>query len=209
MATPKPMRILIDTDAFCKLSIGGVLADFIDILGETIEDCGRLPALPHMLKRGRLLKLFGPDACNKILPIAESLPVIAQPSDDWLEKLRPYDAIDPGEAQIFAVAAEFHMLVVSGDKRALRELKQIEKLRNKLNGRIVVMEAALLVLCESLGVDEVRERVQPLRRTDQVAKVCFSSPRSDPRDGLRSYFDSLVRELDPLVLWSPRSGGEA
>jgi hypothetical protein len=204
------MRLLVDTDAFCKLAVGGVLEDAVSLLGANLyEDCGRLPALPHMLRRGRLRRTYGAEVCDSLSNMTNSVAVIVQPADTWLDRLTHLEDIDPGEAQIFAAAAEHGMIVVSGDKRALRTLKNVADFASVLHGRIVVLEAALLALCNHLGPDEVRRRIQPLIAHDQVVKVCFSNPGSDPRDGLRSYFDNLVAELAPLVLWSPLPGGGA
>lgn len=203
------MRLLVDTDAFCKLAVGGILDDAIRLLGADLSDCGRLPALPHMLRRGRLRKIYGPAICDALVPVAATVPILPRASAAYLEKLTSIEAIDPGEAQIFAVAAERHLILVSGDKRALRVLRNMDVFPRELAGRIVVLEAILLALCEVLGSDVVRQRIQPLTRVDAVIKVCFSNPGSDPREGLRSYFESLANELLPLILWNPWSGGAA
>ena len=200
------MRALLDTDAFCKLAVGGVLHDATRLLGADLQECGRLAALPYMLRRGRLRKVFGDEACDALIPIAEAVPVTAQPSDLWLEKLAPIPAIDPGEAQIFAAAAETGIILVSGDKRALRALKDVAGFADALAGRIVTLEAILIALCESLGSDEVRRRVQTLAASDKVVSVCFSAGNPDPRAALLSYQQDLAAELHPLVLWDPRQG---
>lgn len=126
-----------------------------------------------------------------------------------MEKLTLVESIDPGEAQLFAAAAEHGMIVVSGDKRALRALKDVADFPEALAGRIVVLEAILIALCNRLGPEDVHRHVQPLAPTDMVVKTCFSAPGSDPRDGLNSYFESLASEVEPLVLWSPWPGGGA
>lgn len=202
------MRLLVDTDAFCKLGVGGVFRDAIGLFGADLSECGRLPALPYMLQRGRLRKVFGPKACDALLPIANKLPVAIQPSDEWLDRLTPFQDIDPGEAQIFASGAEAGLIIVSGDKRALRALKDIAGFANALSGRIVVLEAILLALCDRLGPDEVRKRIQALVALDTVVQVSFSTGNPDPRDALLSYYRDLAAELGPLVLWNPRQGGK-
>jgi hypothetical protein len=50
------MRVLLDTDAFCKLAVAEVLHDTLGLLGAEPGDCGRLAALPYMLQRGGLRK---------------------------------------------------------------------------------------------------------------------------------------------------------
>ena len=197
------MRLLFDTDLFCKLGIAGLLPDAAHRIGGDMGNCERLPALPHMLRRGRLRQKLGAAACDALLPIAEQMSVLGQASTTWLEQLQAVEEIDPGEAQIFAAAAEHGAMVISGDKRAMRAIKNIEPFPRALNRRIVVFETVLIALCQGLGIEETRRRVQCLLGIDQVVKICFSNPGTDPQECLRSYFDNLSNELDPLVLWSP------
>ena len=202
------MKLLVDTDAFCKLGVAGLLRDAASMLGADLRECGRLQALPHMLRKGRLRKVFGPQACDAMIPVADTMPVVVQPGDAWLDKLTQIDAIDPGEAQIFAMAAETGLTILSGDKRALRALKEVDGLAEVLAGRIIVLEAILLALCDHLGVDEVRHRIGPRIESDKMIQVCFSTGNPDPVAALLSYYRSLAAEIEPIILWKPRMGGE-
>lgn len=201
------MKLLIDTDAFCKLMVSELLHDAVRALGANLESCFRLPALPHMLRRGRVRRRYGAEACDSMVRLAMTLPTIPQPSAEWLGPLAAIQEIDPGEALIFATAAESGGTVVSGDKRALASLKDLQGHREALTGRVVVFEAVLLRLCHDLGADVVRHRVQPLETLDSVVRVCFSSQGSDPEEGLLSYFDDLRGAVSPLTLWDPPAGG--
>lgn len=200
------MKLLIDTDAFCKLAVADLLREAVRVLGAELRECGRLPALPHMLRRGRLRRRYGEDACESMLNIVGNLPSVPQPTADWLDPLAPIQAIDPGEALILAAAAESGAMVVSGDKRALEALKDLEAHRDALAGRIVVLEALLLTLCRGLGTGTVRHRVRPLVALDRVVRVCFSSEGADPEEGLQSYLKDLQKVVSPLILWDPHSG---
>lgn len=204
--TRERMKLLIDTDAFCKLAVSDLLHDAARLLGATIGECERLPALPHMLRRGTLRRRFGARGCDSLIETAEALPKIGQPATTWLDPLVSVQGIDPGEALIFAAAAEAEAMVVSGDKRALLALKELEAYQKILEGRIVVIEGILLRLCHELGTRMVRRRVAPLMTQDTVIRMCFSSQGSDPEEGLLSYYDDLRREVSPLVLWDPRQG---
>ncbi len=201
------MKLLVDTDAFCRLGVAGFLQDAARLLGANLQEWGRLPALPYMLRKGGLRKLFGAPACDLLIPVADAMPVVLEPSVTWLEKLTPIDAIDPGEAQVFAAGAEFGLIVVSGDKRALRAMTDVEGLADALSGRIVMMEAILLALCDQLGTEEVRRRITPLAASDKMVQVCFSTGNPDPREALLSYYKSLEADVKPLVLWEPGIGG--
>jgi hypothetical protein len=200
------MKLLVDTDAFCKLGVAGLFQDATKIFRAAVQECGRLPALPYMLRKGRLRKLYGGETCDALIFVADDMPEIPKPSDTWLDKLAPIDTIDPGEAQIFAAAAESGLIILLGDKRALRVLKDVDGFADALAGRIVVLEAVLLALCEQLGDEKVRRHIAPLAESDAVVKVCFSPGNPDHREGLASYYKTLAVEVEPLVLWDPGIG---
>ena len=199
-------QLLIDTDVFCKLTVCGMLPDAIGLLNVDISDCARLAPLPYMLQRGRLRKLYGDQASDAMIPIAEQITIVTQPSVAWLDKLALNQAIDVGEAQLFATAAESGIMVITGDKRALRALKSISDFPAALKGRIIVFEALLIALCDKYGPDIIRTKLQPLIPSENMVKSCFSLGNNDPQNCLLSYYSNLVAELDPLVLWNPRSG---
>lgn len=202
------MRILIDTDVFCKLGIAGLLDDGLRLLGAGIAECGRLAALPYMLRRGRLLAQYGAEACAALVPLAQQMPVIPPAGSSWLDQLVEAQAIDPGEAQLFASAADHGLLVMTGDNRALQALKLIEGFPAALSGRIVSQIGILSALCDDLGPEHVRDRVGPLMSLDKTIRVCFSEGNPDPREALDSYAHNLESDLHPLVLWThQRRGG--
>lgn len=182
-----------------------MLEEAFQLLEVTPPECGRLPALSHMLRRGRLRKVFGSATCDALVPISEAIPVLPQAGDAWLERLSPIAAIDPGEAQILARAAEASLVVLSSDKRALRAVNGIPEFAQALSGRVVVLEAVLVGLCDRLAPDEVRRRVQPLMPIDTMIQACFSTGNARPVEALLSYYDHLAAELAPLILWNPRS----
>lgn len=201
------MKLLIDSDAFCKLGIAELLPEALGALGVDFDDCGRLCALPQMLRRGGLRKTYGADACERLLALAAPLSAIPESSLEWLDRLTSIPDVDPGEALLFAAAAPSALTVVTGDKRALRGLKGVPHFAAAMAGRIVVLEALLILLCDRLGVEVVRARVQPLMATDKTIRVCFSEAGTDPRGPLRAYFLELVAETHPLILWEPPARG--
>jgi hypothetical protein len=200
------LPLLVDTDIFCKLGIAGLLQDAVAIFGLGFGDCGCLPALPHMLRRGKLPRTFGQEACEKLIAMAESMVVELTPSTTWLEKLAGVDRIDVGEAQLFASIADHRVMVMTGDKRALVAVAQVPDYPEVLAGRIVTLEAILIALCTRLGDGIVRSRVQPLLTKDRMVQMCFSSGDNDPRAALRSYLDAILRDVAPLKLWAPSEG---
>ena len=145
------MQLLVDTDIFCKLGVAGLLDEALAVLGVPVCDCGRLAALPHMLQRGRLVKLYGADACAELLPMAKEMGVVGPAGEEWLEPLVDVPSIDPGEAQLLAVVAQHGLIMLSGDKRALRAVAGIAQVVPALHGKVVTFEAILVELCGRLG----------------------------------------------------------
>lgn len=201
------MKLLIDSDAFCKLGVAELLSDALNALGADPGDCGRLPALVPMLRRGRLRKAYGAETCERLLQRATTMAAVSESSVEWLDRLTPIPDVDPGEAFLFAAAVPGFLTVLTGDKRALRALKDVPGFDAAMAGRIVVLEALLMLLCDRLGADVVRGRVQPLMASDKTIRVCFSEAGADPRGPLGSYLRELVAETHPLILWEPPARG--
>jgi hypothetical protein len=203
------MKLLVDSDAFCKLAPAALLSEAALEFTATLSDCARLPALPHMLRRGSLRWRIGGEVCDALIPVAEGMLTVPASTGEWLDKLIAAEGIDPGEAQLIAVSIDYGLHLLSGDKRALRVVKSIEGLAAALAGRVVVLEAILLALCHRLGTTEVRRRVAAIRGHDAMIDICFSAENSDPPGSLRSYFNNLAAEVNPLVLWEPGTGGHS
>ena len=168
-------------------------------LGVEVEECGRLAALPYMLKRGRLRRKFGDEASDALVPLAEVMPLAIQPSAGWLEPLTAVDSIDPGEAQLLAASAERGLLLLTGDKRGLHGVKDIPGYAEALDGHVVVFEAILAELCVQLGAKEIGSRIRPLVGVDIAIGVCFSASNAFPLIGLLSYYEDLSANLGPLT----------
>ncbi len=195
------MRTLLDTDAFCKLAVGDLLSDTIELLGSPSGECRRLPALPYMLKKkGKLRKQYGEDLSDRLSAIADAIPPLECNNSAWYDRLTAVHDVDVGEAQLFSSAAEHQSLIVSGDKRAVRALKTVPDICFALRGRIVTLEPLLISLCEKVGKSRIIDCARKVAPYDTVFRVCFSA--DDPCTGLRSYFNSFKAEVAPLVLWT-------
>jgi len=95
------------------------------------------------------------------------------------------------------------MLLLTADKRALRAVSRLNFLVPLLKKKIVVMEAILLGLCATLGVDAVRSAVAPHRLLDKVFLSCFSPGNDQVEDCLWSNLNALQVQVSPLSLWMP------
>ena len=197
------LRLAIDTDAYCKLGAAGLLAEAIQTFGASIQECGRLPAVPYMLQKGRLRTTLGERTSDYLASLAQTMPILPEPGLRWLEAMAPVHTIDPGEAQLLAASADYGLLVITGDKRALNSIRDIPSLPEALDGRLVTLEAILIQLYHRLGVAVLQDKIEVLMHLDGTVRACFLS--SSPLDGLWSYFTDLERETSPLRLWRPSS----
>lgn len=193
------MRLLIDSDAFCKLGACGLLDATAEVLGASAGDCSRLSALSYMLQHGSLADRLGPERCAALLPLAEAMPTAPPGDEGWLSAMVDITQIDAGEAQLFAAAAVVDCLVLSGDKRAMEVIDEVPGLLDALRGKIVCLEAVALRLCEQMGVEAVRARIAPALDLDTALSACFNSANAEA--GLRSYLDALRGRVPPGLLW--------
>jgi hypothetical protein len=201
------MRLLVDSDVFCKLGAADLFEPAAEVLGVGLADCARLRALPHMLRRGSLRRRVGDAQCDALLPLALQLPAIPVPPAAWLDLLAPLPAVDPGEAQLLACAAERDVLVMTSDKRALRAVKDVPGFADALRGKVVLLDVLLLELCMRHGDEVIRHALRASVSIDTMIAVAFSPDNRTPREALRSYVASSVGELSPLTVWTPAVGG--
>ncbi len=196
------MSVLFDTDAFCKLGGADLLEATAELFGCRLVDCARLPALPYMLKRGRLRRRFGDTACDALLPVATAMPEAPAASAVSLDLLRGVPDVDPGEAQLLALVAERGDYLVTGDKRALRSVTFLPAFPQRLAGKVVLPEALLHELCCRKGEAFVRTRVSTVLEVDTMLQVCFSAGNPDAKTALKAYVEESRRELRVLALWT-------
>lgn len=195
------MNLLVDTDIFIKLGASDLLEDALSLLNVSIEDSARLPALTYQLQGPTFKNKYGPAICDHILTITGRMPIIGEAESTWADALVGIPDIDPGEAQLFALAAQASARIMTGDKRALRKIKDIELIRSRIQGKVIVLEGILIALCERFGSSQISERIKPTKKFDRTVEICFHN--NDPLSGLRSYYSDLANQLKPMTIWDP------
>lgn len=202
--TQRLPQLLIDTDAFCKLAAADLLDEALALLGVDRAQCATLPALPHMLARGSLLKKYGDHEADRIRKLAGLFPVAPTSSSTWLDVLSAEFSIDPGEAQLFALAADQGIRILTGDKRALEALAKVSSIHPYLSGRVVTLEPVLMGLANRMPDEELRRKGKVLGQHDSMARAVFASVGSVLCEALDSYMRDLESRTKPLELWRHR-----
>lgn len=199
------LPLLVDSDAFCKLATANLLDATLALLGVDLAKCARLPALPYMLQRGALYRQYGDAQAEQLRKLSLAVPEMPEAETQWLDVFANVPSIDPGEAQIFALAAERGLRVLTGDKRALRAVSALPGVQAKLDGNVVTIEAVLLGLSGKMSETDLRYCGNVLANYDRMAKVVFGSANSSLVEALGSYLGSLDQETSPMKLWHPNS----
>jgi hypothetical protein len=202
--TQQTPQLLIDTDAFCKLAAADLLNETLALLGVGREQCATLPALPYMLARGGLRKKYGEHEADRLRQIASGFSSAPTASSPWLDMLAAETSIDPGEAQLFALAAEHGIRILSGDKRALEALANVPSIHSRLSNRVVTLEAVLMGLANQMTDEKLRQKGIVLGQHDSMARAVFGSVGSPLGDALNSYMRDLESRAKPLDLWRHR-----
>lgn len=91
------------------------------------------------------------------------------------------------------------------DKVCLRSIPQVPGLAEALQGKVILLEYALLELCRVIGQDGLHWLASPnLKRVkDQVCMVCFGGSVHSLVDGLKQYVEELRTVTDPSIFWVP------
>ena len=181
-----------------------MLDEVLALLGVNRTQCAVLPALPYMLERGRLRKKYGDFKSDRLRKLADEFPVAPNSSSKWLDELSAESSIDPGEAQLFALAAEHEIRILTGDKRALEALAKVSDIHPHLSGNVVTLESVLTGLHEQLPETQLRQKGKVLGQHDQMAKAVFGSTASDLGEALNSYLRDVESRTQPLRLWRHR-----
>lgn len=193
------IKLLIDSDAFCKLGVAGLIKEAASVFGADLPDCATLPALPYMLRRGRLRDRYGAAICDSLLSTAQAMQVVPDATEATLEQFVGITAIDPGDALLLAVAIEGHLPLITGDKRALVAASSAG-IGQTVDGLVAPLEQVLLELCGTFGIPLVSSRCAVLGSVDGMAKICFSNRSVDPVPCLESYLGALEGEISPTRL---------
>jgi hypothetical protein len=186
--------LLIDTDMLVLLAASGLLDRAVTKLGYETKDVRRLAAATHQIRKSKALRdQYGAEALEAALPRIVAIAVVAPAANmDLLDLLN--ESMDPGEAQLVAVAAgKCDTLLISGDKRAIRDLVACGNADciQSMQGRIVTLEALLWILLQELEPKTLHAALL-VAGSHKTLRIVFSESNLASSDGcalaVRSYF---------------------
>ena len=114
--------------------------------------------------------------------------------------------IDPGEAQLFAIAANRCIpLLLTGDKRAIRAMSEINEDQGlALEDRLVCLEQAIRAIVAATQPLTVRDKICAEPEVDGAMRLICSCGRQDwdpgqLDEGLESFIAEIRRGAGPLL----------
>lgn len=206
--TTRTGALLVDTDMLILLAATGLLEHVAASLGYPIAQVRRLSAAPHQVRKSKRFRdTYGEGVLQRVEPAIKTIKEADPPSDlDLLEDLK--NLVDPGEAQLMAIAARDRCtLLVSGDKRAIAGLAESNATSHieSLQGKIVSLEAVLWSLLSERPAEDVRETFAPVLN-HKTLKILLSehmvADQGRCRAGVMSYYNDLHRQAKG-VLYNP------
>lgn len=208
------MIVLADNDVIMKLAAFRLLEAAITVL-ERRFNVGRSDIFVLESLKGQLVRAvagkhkefrkYGVPACqhaSEVLAELTSLTDIDLDRDEIQHLTHEY--IQSGEVVLFGATRSLdNFCLVTGDKRALRALSELNQTRpparpiyNRLQGRVLCLERIILLLIEELGFEMVRSAVVPQLACDQVLRIAFSSGISSRQDSVSQALDAYLVDLE-------------
>lgn len=208
LSTNRPGLLLIDTDVLVLLAASGFLGHVASSLGYASSQLRRLSAAPHQIRKSKSFRdQFGQEVLLKVEPIVATILAAEPPADlDLLHDLNSMDFIDEGEAQLMALAAsQPSSLLVTGDKRAVIALagSTAYSCIDALKGKIVPLEAALLILLAKTQACDLREAFFSVLQHKTLRIVLSENTTSNHdscTEAVQSYYDDLHRQTNGLLI---------
>ena len=204
------MVALADNDVLFKLAALELLGQLPDMLEVAPSSIHVLDSIPYVARKNTNIKdRFGEGAVDRTLEFVDGLPELGAGNvPDWpLDQLNDCEAIDVGEAILFAAATQYDpVCVVTGDKRSLRALceSDCDDIIEEVSGCVVCFEELMLRSIVLVEYEVVRERVIAAPDVDKVLnEIAFRNGENTSKEkaeaALQSYRDGLDEETGLLL----------
>ena len=209
------MKLLVDVDALAKLAHWGMLERLPAFTGVPLAQCATLTSARFRAQRatekpdGRVF--HSKEAATAALRAINQMMAPLSPEAQHLSILQGIPGIDAGEAVLLAALTADGVRLLTGDKRALKALADLEASRRApFAGKILLIEQILLAGLTQHGIEWLRERVCPFKQIDKaignaMGSHCDASGDS-VREGLKSYVRELEQAATPTLICEIKGG---
>lgn len=190
--------LLPDTDFFVLMAGANLIAPLLEVLGYEHGSVRRLAALPHMLKRGPLVRHYPQGVLEKASAWCEKLGAVeSRPSVVSHEQL--LGVVDPGEAFLLATVAELDDgVLATGDKRAcvaVAAAPDLSTVHPSLTGKVLCLESSLDLLLEAYGFDTVSRALTPVRDYNRTIRLLLPEASATSEEHFRAGVASYLADL--------------
>lgn len=200
--------LVIDVDALSKLAHWKILPLLPALTGYPWEEMATVSSLIHRAVRssrspdGKIF--FSQEAAIASVEAISQMSNLPSPSLDVVDYLSTSNQIDSGEAVLLATIVEnANDRILTGDKRALRALSQLEYAQ-QFSGKVFLVEHILRECLKKRGREWVLQNVCPFKRIDKSISIILGSQcdasDDDMIEGLQSYITEIENLHDPSLL---------
>lgn len=197
--------LLIDADALSKLAHWNLLAEVVHATNAEWSQSATFGSLLHRSRRsiekpdGKLFR--SAEAAGRAVSALKMMLPLPEVNASELSWVQGVSAIDPGEALLIAVARrEASARILTGDKRALRALANLERsVWMPVAGKVILVEQVLLSCLNRHGIEWLRERVCPAFDFDKTVEIVMGSRCDTPTEAVRDGLTSYIREIRDIV----------
>lgn len=201
--------LCVDVDALCKLAHWNILPLLPEITGYHWSDMATISSVKHRANRalekpdGRLFHSV--DAAKVVCECIEQMDTLPSPHTETLSALAESHQIDSGEAVLLAaIAGDTKGILLTGDKRALRGLAQLD-CAGKFAGRIMLIEQIIWLCLRVRGRDWLLSNVCPYQGMDKAISIVLGSQcdasTDSINDGIASYLAEIENLHNPSLLY--------
>ena len=195
------MKLLVDVDALAKLAHWRILEELPGLTGVPLSQCATLTSARFRAQRavkkpdGRVF--HSTEAATAALRAMDSMMGPLSLDAQHLPILQGISGIDAGEAVLLSALAAGGAHLLTGDKRALKALAELDSVqRAPYAGKIVLIEQVLLASLARHGIEWLRERVCPYKQIDKAIGNAMGSRCDASQDSVREGLESYIKELD-------------
>lgn len=202
----------VDNDILGKLVTCQLFESTVQIFNLSFEDVYILETAKYKFRKdwekvnkGKARRLeAGLIKYPELLQLCDGLTTISE-SDidiDMLVKLNDIDDIDIGEAQLTVAAMQSvksgrPTQLITGDKRFIKALAGMESpiIQESLCGRVICFEQIILMNINTIGFEQIKAKVVPVRDCDKAIKAAFGSGRQATQDNVLEMLNCYIEDL--------------